>query len=77
MTRPAIVVRDAVAQVCAPHLGPERARERAAQIAQVWLSESLTEDSVTQILLGHGGTDCEAEARSLAARVLLALDGVA
>lgn len=70
------LVKRAVATVLRPHLGAERADERAAQVAQVWLYEPLTEGDVTEILRGHGGTGCVVEARSLASRVCLVLDGL-
>lgn len=75
-------VRDAVAQVLAPHLGPETGRERAAHIAQLWAFEPLTEASASEIIRQsraaiYGGVPVsDVEADSLAARVLLLLDGL-
>lgn len=77
----------AAATVLRPHLGDDVALERARNMACVWAcsddDEPYTERDATEQILAarldcYGGVPVtHDEAESLAARVLLALDGVA
>ena len=79
---PVLHFRDCVVQILSPHLGPAVARERANHVAQLWAFEPLDESSVARIIRAarqpcYGAVDVsDTEADSLAARVLLLVDGL-
>ena len=80
---PALRFRDCVVQILRPHLGADVARERANNLAQLWALEGELSEGDASALIRQARLDCygavavsDVEADSLAARVMLLLDGL-